>query len=246
MNAQKLVVGISTVALMAGSVLANGQIQLSDATGFYDGTDGTGGAFRVSRLSGYVGERFGEQGLNSSTFHSFCIEVGELVSFGGIYYAEISTSAKAGGAGFADPSGSDSGVSDATQDFLSFTTAKIYSEFRNNGNFGGVGTFADGYNTSQESTDIQQAIWYSEGEVTWGSITANAQAIFTWASANHGGTLGNVRVLRLWDNYDPMTGVYSGNRQDLLTLIPLPTAGGLALAGLFGMGVSIRSRRTFA
>ena len=60
----------------------------------------------------------------------------------------------------------------------------------------------------------------------------DAQAIFNWAQANSTGALRGVRVLRLWDDFDPSLGYY-GNRQDVLTIIPLPPS---AYAGLGTLG----------
>lgn len=241
------VVGAS-ISAMTAMAHADGRIRVTDASGVYNGTDGSGGAFVVERLvsfhanqqnAGYVGQRFGEQGLGATHFHTFCVEVGEFISFGGTYYAEVSKSAKAGGSGDADPSGTDSGTTTASEDYLSYVTAKIFREFRDNGTFGGAIT---GGLDSAETTAIQQAIWYSEGEI--GSVSGTALAVYNWANANHGNSLWNVRVLRLWDSFNSTTGEYSGNRQDLLTLIPLPTAGGLACAGFLMLGVRVRSRTT--
>ena len=64
-------------------------------------------------------------------------------------------------------------------------------------------------------------------------IMNDAQAIFNWAQANSTGALRGVRVLRLWDDFDPSLGYY-GNRQDVLTIIPLPPS---AYAGLGTLGV---------
>jgi hypothetical protein len=236
------------LAAAAGAAQAGGSIWAQDSSGIYNGTNPTGGAFVMNRINGYVGERLGEQGLTSSQFHTFCIEVGEHIRLGGsqgqnnnVYYAEIATSAKNGGAGFANPSGpgTEPGTSTSSEDFLSYTTAKIYSEFRNNGTFGNF--TAAQVNTSTFTSSIQQAIWYSEGEVALGSISADALTIFNWASANHGGTLGNVRVLRLWETFT--NGEYGGNSQDQLTLIPLPTGAALGLAGLSVLAIRRRAAR---
>lgn len=243
---------VFAVAATAGTALADGRIWAQDATGRYNGASDSGGAFVMNRIgtagsngfnaaqvnAGYVGSRLGEQGLAAGAFHTFCIERNENIELANTngsanrYYAQISDSAKGGGISNNDPSNSNRRTNGVGEDVISFTTAKIYTEFRNNGNFGGIGsvlagTVADGQNFV---TAIQEALWYSEGELN--AVTGTALAIFNWAAANHGNTLGDVRVLNLWTNFDPATGTYSGNGQDQLVLIPLPSASALAGVGL--------------
>jgi hypothetical protein len=51
-----------------------------------------------------------------------------------------------------------------------------------------------------------------------------------------------VRVLRLWTTFSD--GTYSGNSQDLLTIIPLPPAGWAGLGTLSAaLGISVIRRR---
>jgi hypothetical protein len=243
---------ILTVAATAGTALADGRIWASDGSGRFNGANGSGGAFVMNRIgtagangfnnaqvnAGYVGSRLGEQGLAAGAFHTFCIERNESIELGSSnatanrYYAQISDSAKGGGFTNNDPSNTNFRSNGTGEDVISFTTAKIYSEFRNNGNFGGIGAITDGQLTDGQNlvSAIQDAIWYSEGELN--TVSGTALAIFNWAAANHGNTLGDVRVLNLWTNFDPNTGTYSGNGQDQLVLIPLPSASALAGVGL--------------
>lgn len=246
---------IVAVAGLASVTLADGRVTMTDATGFYNGTDGSGGAFTATKAAdgvganyngSYVGE-YGGNGTSGNTYLTFCLEEHENIGFGGTYYAQISTSAMAGGSGY-DPATNT--TAPAGSDPLSPVTARIYTEFRNSGNFGGNSTdatFADGYNTSAETTAIQNAIWYSEGEKTLGDIGGNtslAYKIWNWANTNNNGMIGNVRVLRLWTSYNTGSG-YSGFAQDQLVLVPLPAgayAGLGTLAGVLGFG-AIRRRR---
>ena len=237
------------VALMAGSqALADGQIRMDDGFGFYNGTDGSGGAFMTTRISGYNGLTGDNlisgdgRGTGSDTFLTFCLEYSEHFYFGGYYYTQISTSASNGGG---DPNQGDPNRTDP----LSATTARLYSEFRNGGDFGGTGSFADGYNSSAETTAIQNAIWYSEGERSLadiGGMGGLAYQIWDWANTHNNGTLNNVRVLRLWtdrtsDGHGGYT--YSGHAQDQLTLVPLPSAAWAGLSGLAGIAVLGLRRR---
>ena len=231
----KTLVALVAISAGAGSALADGRVQINDGTGFYDGTNGSGGAFQAQWLSGYNGIG-GGNGQTGSNFLTFCIEENEFLGFGGQYYTQIATTAMNGGVSGGGPGG----------DPLDAATAKIYREFRAGGNFGGVGTFSDGYNTSDETSAIQYAIWSIEGEMTLGndSISLLAADLVTWAS-NNNGSIGNVRVMRLWDTYQ--NGVYSGNHQDLLTLVPLPPAAWAGLGTLTGVaGLGFLRRRKLA
>lgn len=255
MNKRCFALAVLATAGITSSALADGRATITDATSAYNGSDGNGGAFTVTRATpGANGDYNGKYGDNrvsgdgrvSDSFLSFCIEVGDTLGFGSTYYTQISTSALR-----------DSGVGsgNTNPDDLSGVTAKIYREFRSfvsdassatidpGTAFGGLlGSSLD----SNETTAIQQAIWYTENEI--GSISGTALSIYNWAVANSDGALHGVRVLRLWDNYNASTGVYSGSHQDLLTIIPLPPsayAGLGTLAAILGFGY-IRRRNLAA
>lgn len=253
MMKQRIVCCAAMLVVGAGAVsaLADGRVTVTDATGDYNGSDGSGGAFTVTRstpqangdFNGIYGDnrRLGD-GRADTSFLSFCLEVTEHLSFGSTYYTQIATSAANGGAGGGNP------------DPLSSTTALLYHEFRNMVSDASVGSVATGgrFNgllgavlTSAETTAIQQAIWYSENEI--GSISGDALAIYNWANTNNDGSLYNVRVLRLWTGWTAQGG-YSGNSQDLLTIVPLPPAAWAGIASLSGIGIFgiIRRRKQLA
>lgn len=236
--------GVAVAGLGVASTAWAGHVKMTDATGYLNGTDGSGGAFIVNRDSGDVG-RLGDLGLTASTgtygngsFYTFCLERTEHISFGATYYTQISGGAVNGGY---------SGQTSTNYDPVSNETAALYRTFRSGGSFGGtIGTI----DQSAETTALQVAIWYFEGE--WFdlgngnplALSAQAQELVNWATANATG-LGGVRVLTLWTNYNASTGTYSGNSQDMLTIIPLPPAayaGIGSLLGVVGFGV-IRRRR---
>jgi hypothetical protein len=280
-------VAATAVACFGSAAFADGRIWAQDASGAYNGSDGSGGAFVMQRIgssfsgtgtfgqstdgyhtaqndAGNVGGGLGQQGLGADAFHTFCLERSETVSLGNSntpgnrYFAEIASSAKNGG-NINDPTNTDSAGDVAGEDQLSYATAAVYQEFRNNGNFGGVGSI--GINGADFTSAIQWAIWYLEGEMTIGEMgiasirnfvvgadgidggNSDTNGIVGWARNNNGGTLGNVRVLRLWTSITVNSPAgYSGNSQDMLVLIPLPSTAALAGLGLLGIGARVRRR----
>ncbi len=247
-------IGLTTVALvatMAGTTLADGGVLISVGAPGYDGGIGLGGgAFTATPTSGYIGELSGPGSIGTS-FQTFCLQENENVGLPGNYTAVISTYTVLEGRSNYDPSGPTAPTTGTGRDYLSPTTALLYSTFRNGGNFGGFGT---GQSTQDLTQALQLAIWFSEGELTDGDNTFGnysnyaggagddtlAEKLFAWASnpLNNQGSLWDVRVLQLF-NAD------GSNAQDMLTIVPLPPAayaGMGTLAGVIGMGY-IRRRR---
>lgn len=252
---------VLAAALLAGiaqgSALADGSLRITPSS------DAKYNGMLINRLSGDIGE-LGDNGLSATggsagqgAFYSFCVERNEIFEYNTTYLGEIATSAVDGGVGGGSP------------DPLSGVTSLIYREFRSGPGdvssplFGGAGTFGAGYSNAFQTIAIQFAIWYAEDEfaslntsllasynfspATKATIISDAQAIFDWARANSDGAMHGVRILRLWDEYDPTFG-YSGNRQDILTIIPLPPsayAGLGTLGGLVGLA-HLRRRKNDA
>lgn len=277
------------VAAFSGAASANGRVRVEDASGYYNGSNGSGGAFTVISLPGYTSSPLdgyngitgdnedvarntqtrtfnpqtgnnvtdGQAATFGNSFLSFCLERQDHLAFGSRYYTDIQTSAYDAVAPQGDPN----------PDAISGTTAKIYREFRSGGNFGGVTgnttstNMGNGYNTSDETTAIQAAIWYEEGELNNGfadetgtgglnlsnAVWLLASRIHAWAAANNDGGLHGVRVLRLWTSVSA-NGNYSGSTQDLLTLVPLPPAAYAGIgtfAGIFALA-AVRRRKLAA
>ena len=178
-------------------------------------------------LNGYAGQT-GDLGLAAPNFLTFCVERTSYMSFGVTYFGEIATSSSTG----------------ASTTALSPVTARIYSEFRRGGTFGGVGSFAAGYTTPAQSEAIQNAIWFAQGQLP--SVTGDALAVYNWAAATNNGSINGVRILRLWST--SVNGTYSGNAQDQLILIPLAPGGyaGLATLGCLFHLNRLRRRRNDA
>ncbi|MFG0329794.1 MAG: VPLPA-CTERM sorting domain-containing protein [Phycisphaerales bacterium] len=193
----------------------------ADTLRITDGTagNGPGGQFKIDNVTGFAGLF----DLTGTSFQTFCVERNEYISLGSTYEYEIATSAIAGGVGGGNP------------DPLSPEAAFLYSMFRK-------GTLDDlvagySYGDNSDADELQEAIWYLEDEVD--SHNGLASDLVAAALASGWTDIGNVRVLRLFTLSD--TG---DNQQDQLTIIPLPAPVGMAMAGLFGMGVISRRRRS--
>jgi hypothetical protein len=222
------IAGVLVAAAMAGSAMADGIVNTDYAGGNLTGFNG-GGGFRMTQISGYNGENGGTGGTANS-FVTFCLEENEYFSPGSNYFTQIATSTANGG------------VSGGNPDPIDGITARMYLEFRNGGSFGGV--VPGGVWNNSTISSLQLAIWYEEGERPLSDLDANALAMLAWGTANSDGALHGVRVVRQWSSYDPQSG-FSGNAQDMLTIVPLPpaaTAGLATMAGVLGLGYARRRK----
>ncbi|MEQ8845514.1 MAG: VPLPA-CTERM sorting domain-containing protein [Phycisphaerales bacterium] len=178
------------------------------------------------------GEFFVTGALGS--FSSFCLEFNEGIGESS-YNFSIDRGAIAGGVGGGNP------------DLIGRETAELYRQFVA-GSLGPTG----GQSLTAFNDAFQDAIWFLEEElggvdfdaatamassVNFVNLSASAQSLINSVWGTTAG-VGRVRALNL---YDISTGA---NRQSILyiTAIPLPSAGALALAGLFGVA-AVRRRR---
>ncbi len=219
-NRCSILVALAGLSAAAGSAFGDGQVNMT----------APGAGYLATYVSGYIGQ-MGGPGGSATSFTTFCIELDEFFYPGTTYDARLSDEAEQGGVGGPSP------------DPLSSRTAALYQTFREGGSIDG--SVVD---TAAEYTALQDAIWASEEEVTYASLSALAKSMYDWAeeatdgdtvsdiAAFSGGSLGKVRVMQLWE-----TGDTAGNVQDMLTLIPLPGTAGLASLGL--MGVVLTRRR---
>jgi len=226
---------------------------------------GQGGEFSLephsgSILSNSAYDAFTRDQTTSGSFQTFCVEVSEHildnshvnVSEKDVSGTTVSYAYEGGGgtdgSGFGDP--------------LDSRTAWLYTQFAT-GNLDGYdydGT--GGYNSltrAQTAGALQRLIWSLEeegGGTDWDvdlssyyGIDINTdqrQLILNWQIAygpSGWSGIGNVRVLQLYENYNSMTGVYDGFRQDQLYLTPVP---GAVLLGLLGLGAAGMKLRRFA
>ena len=154
------------------------------------------------------------------TFETFCIERNEYLNYGTQYYYTISDQAIAGGLGGGNP------------DPIDAITQNIYYGFRT-GQLTITGT------ATEIADAVQTSIWYEEGELSWSNVTAKGQALINHFlnSSNYLAGYDKVKVMNVWAHSDN-----TGNQQDMLIVVPLPSGAGLACVGLLGLA-AVRRRR---
>lgn len=213
--------------LLASTVVADPQLLIDRATGYFAPTSG-GGEFTIysPTLSNVAYSDLPEQTRNvtstyitvAGSFQSFCLELGEEVVPGDPYYYKIGTAAVEGGV----PGGSDP---------LGAATAWLYTQFAT----GQLANYNYTVGSLREASakQLQNAIWYLEGETGTFGFSAQTMAWITAAEsaaatpAVWGDTIGNVRVLNLF------TKSIVTQCQSQLYMVPVP---GAVLLGLLGLG----------
>jgi len=197
--------------------LLTSKIDMNDGPG-----TGNGGAFQAVVTAGSIP---GVGGVGSSAL-VFCVEINEFMDFSGQFWVDVATSAMFGGAGGPTP------------DPLDHRTAALYMQWL------GLSQ-TDRTNLAEE---YQMAIWaleeeivHDDGQNRWeingvnvalhsAYVNMNESTIDNLiASVGNPTSIGNVRILRLWQNQDG-----TGAKQDQVVLIPAPGAALLAAIGLAG------------
>ena len=246
--------GAVQLASAAPMVLIDGdQITLS-RTNAYGGASTGGGEFRAAGVGALSG---------ADSFLTFCVEHNETISLGTAYYVDVNTRAIGGGLGVAGyNSGDANGVTGGAPngyDPLSFATAWLYTQFRMNTLQSAVNTalsisnFTFSYASNSDADSLQEAIWFLENEQPISALDANAVKMKDAAIAAGWTSIGNVRVINLWDTRNGTAGNYtfSGQHQDQLYLIPdiittpvpEPESYAMLLAGLGLFGFAARRRK---
>ena len=196
-------------------------------------SSGNGGEFRATVggtlgasviWSSYVDSAVNGTRIGTASFQTFCLEHGETFSPGGEYEVALNNGAVYGNGG-----------GNGSYDALSKGAAYLYSQFAN-GSLSGY-TYAYGATRATAAGELQEAIWWLEGEAG-GVMSANMSTILT---AEFGATQANwtadaaaweygVGVMNLWDK--GYVGVQGHQHQDMLVAVPEPTtmiAGALLL-----------------
>lgn len=237
-----------------GSVAEAGTIRLArDGQGddAYQGLYG-GGEFKVTKFTDDADNPVGVPAMGAGVqvaggvFQTFCLERNEHLNFNTDLNWEYNDEAVLGGIGGGSP------------DPLDARTAYLYNQFWH-------GTLSDyDYQLGEthrrvSATALQLAIWYFEEELDAGGgqadlhdeFNANQQAndwvdeANDWLNNHEGAGIGNVRVL----NLSLVTREGETLRQDVLVLVPLPSAALLGLglmSGAGAFGLIRRRRRTLA
>lgn len=227
-------------------VVAGDKITLNATS--WGGTNG-GGEFQASALTG-----------NSPSFNTFCVEYSEHFYYGKpLLVSKVNTGSKNGGSGGGqtDPLGDPDGAGPYNNqwDPISSQTAYLFTKFSNHTltGYDWNGTTAE---HTADSTALQLAIWYLEGEISstvnssvYNLYSSNSRATGWVADAalNAGSGIGNVRVLNLLREGTFGSGNFNTVAQDQLYLMPIPEpetyAMMLAGLGLIGFVAGRRRRK---
>ena len=212
---KKLILTCLVAAAMAApSAFAVSTVTLSDGPG-----NTGGGEFNATTSA-------------NGNFVTFCLEYSEHIQMGVQYYYQLST------------------ATTANKDPISLATAWLYNQFLN-GTLAGYDYTPDigsevGHRNSANA--LQRAIWFLEDETGGNGYGNSAYVLAALLATGVDGktTAANgaygVKVMNMWQNYDPRTGEYSGAKQDQIIRVP---DGGTTLAMLgMSMGfVAFASRR---
>jgi hypothetical protein len=233
-----LTLAAAVFVLGAAGIAQAGTITLERDKGSngYSGDNG-GGEMGVSAFTGGpVVEMGAVAKISGLYFQTFCIERNEFFTPGESYQWTVSGSAHNGGVG---------GQTSPGADPVSAATAYLYTQFY----FGLLSNYnyTLGSGRKSSATELQNAIWFLENEISGLGPSSQAQL---WVSEareatdgdgyldNWVGGMGNVRVLTITD-------ASANNKQDQLFMVPLPPAAFMGLGGLAGLGMIgyLRRRR---
>lgn len=209
-----LIVGALSIGTIVSVASANPTVRFADTDNNWNGADG----FLVDHNAD-----------GSYEYTTFCVEVQEAVTLGVEYEYTVSKSVM--NRGTQGPMSIDNATG--------YAIAYIYSQFRTNGYTAIEGLSGlSGLSDSQYRELMQRTIWNKlYGGNTNGFYTQAKVDLLFSAAYGQWDSLHNVRVMNVWVDADNQTGA----RQDMLTMVPLPSSAGLAGLGLLGLaGVSRR------
>lgn len=223
-------------AAVCTSALGVSVVRIERPAGYGAGAtnDTFGGEFTVIPQSGPgVGKTGMASDINAGSFQTFCVELGQNITPNRNYEVKVNTQIVTGAPGLAT---------------IADETAWLYLQFRR-GNLSGY-DYDPNANRGEHANSLQLAIWFFQDQLSGnpgGRLTdffadtlAQQWALAAQNAVDIGGFVNtNVRALNVGD---PNANPQNYERQDMLTIIPLPTGGGLAAAGLMGLA-AIRRRR---
>jgi hypothetical protein len=222
MSVRKMSIVLVAVALVCG---LSGLAQAAKVkVGFGPNQGSGGGEFTITVLDGPLKDVYGLQ-----SFKSFCIEKNEYVGNNATYNYVINSGAVAGGRTGGNP------------DPVSDDTAYLFYNFWEGSLSGVGGAFEYNYSSTSSANDLQQAIWFEEGELpntAFASLRDGAKSYLLQAAASGFVNNGRVSVLNLTDSS-------GGLHQDqLVVTIPVPGALwlGMGLVGCIGLVGGVRRR----
>lgn len=213
----------------------DGVINVADAPGL--GT-GSGGAFKVTIVSGLGEIKNDTYGAVGNTFLTFCLEKDEYLTLPGAGYdVNLAPSADMGGAGGPSP------------DPISAATAWLFKKFA-------AGTLTSVSGFAYDNTggnQLQDAIWWLEQELEpalgnspdagYKYLVDAAMSALTIVGYDNARTTANtdasVQAMRLYNG--PPSGYAYPYNQDLLTLVPEPST--YIAGGLLGLPVLLGALR---
>lgn len=214
LSIKNLVVGAVGAGALATAAVAAPTVRFGDTDNNWNASDG----FLVD---------LGADG--SYDYTTFCLEIQEPISMGTVYEYGLSNSVKnRGGAG---PLSLDNTTG--------YAIAFLFHEYQTGATNSVESLSGLSLSDAQARELLQRTIWnklyggHTDGFFTQGKI----DLLFT-AAQGQWQSLRNVRVMNVWVDADNQTGA----RQDMLTMVPLPSSAGLAGLGL--LCISARRRRS--
>jgi hypothetical protein len=243
-----ITVSLSAAVLLGLSASAFADtITLMNNTGSSGYSYGVGGEFAATHFQGMAIPSLGSDvSVVGGAFQTFCIEHNEYFTPGTKYDWVLNDEAVLGGLSGIDPA--DRSEYSGMPDPICPETAWLFTQFWN-GTLASYGyDYTLGTLRKNSAHDLQEAIWYLEGEYTtsrlaaYNALSSRAQGWVVDAFAANWSDIGNVRVLNLYTQGHAGDSAYKVQDQ-LVMVVPLPAASLAGLALLMGLAFVGKLRR---